>query len=222
LRNQPIDWRDSLFEEKTYNQLVLKAWRPSDNKGELILVGVVFVLLAIGGFATDVLLLNGRGLGAGTVTVLRAWTSMGFSFASAMLAFLLAGFTIFATVTKASLFQKLAKLPHPGRDINRLKFIFFTFMMDFFMMDFWHFIAFLGICFFVAFVFAERSPATNFLGWLLADYPLVRGGLIYFALGIVGAYMVILLLATKSFVWNIYQAILISIADESLNCEGDE
>ena len=128
-----------------------------------------------------------------------------------MLAFLIAGFTVFATVTDVRVFRALATLPDKnaseGETRSHLQAIFAGFMMDF-----WQFIVFLLICVVIGFLFAQGTPATALIGWLTWRYPELRSAVVHLAVGILGTYMLLLIFVTKSFVWNVYQSILIAIA----------
>jgi hypothetical protein len=106
------DWRDGLFRHSSYWQLVRSALWASARKfsgwGSVLLCAA----LSYGGFLIDKLLLGGAwASGAGAVTFVRTWAANGLAFGSAMLAFLIAGFTVFATVTDVRVFRALATLP---------------------------------------------------------------------------------------------------------------
>jgi hypothetical protein len=59
---------------------------------------------------------------------LEAWSSMGSIFASTLLGFLVAGFAIFATISKPTLFVDLAQFNYPGSRLTALEYIFFSFV----------------------------------------------------------------------------------------------
>lgn len=206
------DWRDGLFTHSSYWQLVRSALWASATK--LSIWGCVFLCagLSCGGFLIDKLLLGGAwASGAGAVGFVRTWAANGLAFGSAMLAFLIAGFTVFATVTDVRVFRALAALPDTGAPRGNARSHLQTIFAGF-MMDFWQFIVFLLMCVVLGFLFAQGTPATALLGWLTRDYPELRSALIHFAVGILGSYLLLLLVITKSFVWNVYQSVLIAIA----------
>ena len=210
MSREQSDWRKELFSERSYRELVFKAWSVNRSFFSSVVFIFIFSLVSFGGIVSDINLFGGKGLGEAIVTLVRSLCSTGLSFASSMIAFIIAGFTIFATVTKPSLFISLANIQHPDYEISRLKYVFFTFMMTF-----WHFIVFTLICSIIVFLFPQGAPATKLIGYLLSDYPLVRGVLIYMALGTVTSYMIYLVFEIKYFVWNIYQAVLLSVAFET-------
>ena len=52
----------------------------------------------------------------------------GFLLAVGILGFLIAGFSIFASITRADLFIALANIPYEETEINSLQFVFFNFI----------------------------------------------------------------------------------------------
>jgi hypothetical protein len=202
------DWRDQLFEHRSYWQLVRAVTRKSLKRSATRTV--CFLLLSIGGFAIDQELLDGQWAGGAlAVTFVRSWAVSGLEFGSAMLAFLIAGFTIFATVTDVRVFEALASIKQDD-DSSHLRAIFRNFMMDF-----WQFIVFLFICIVIGFFFGEDAPLTILLGWTLRGHPIMREILIHSCVGILALYFLMLVLTVKSFIWNVYQAIFLAIALKS-------
>jgi hypothetical protein len=126
----------------------------------------------------------------------------GFSFTLSMLGFLLAGFTVFATLGKIDLLMMMAKTPYNGQgELSYLKYTFFMFMR---VMIFY----FLGACCFavVALVgpFASRClsrVAEVTSGWVIA-------GIIFTFMGSLVFYLLSIL---QSFIFNIYHMLMTSI-----------
>ncbi|MCA2374801.1 hypothetical protein ATU3B_24550 [Agrobacterium genomosp. 3 str. CIP 111-78] len=139
-------------------------------------------------------------------TGVRVVAETGFSFTSTLLGFLISGFAIFASITKPEVFVVLAQIPHKKGDMSRLHFIFFNFLFVFI-----HYLIFLGICIIIKTVGYPRGPLSEILAVLYYEIPqhasLVTG--IIFS-GMVG-YTAFLIVLLKSFIWNMYQAILITI-----------
>lgn len=61
----------------------------------------------------------------------RGWAEIGFGFSAGILGFLIAGFTIFATVSDKSLFITMAKARHEKSGLSYLKYNFFALMYVF-------------------------------------------------------------------------------------------
>ena len=144
---------------------------------------------------------------------LRSWADTGSNFAISILGFLIAGFTIFATITKPELFVKLATTPFPKYRTDYLKYSFYAFMQVFI-----HFMMFLGLCFSVKLLGSANGPISVLVSatisplHLSADAPaiaklaLVKAGTV-----LVGSYLVYCLLLLKSFLFNTYTVTVLSV-----------
>jgi hypothetical protein len=145
------------------------------------------------------------------ILTLREWAQAGVSFAAGILGFLLAGFSIFATMTKNELFVALANIPHKKGNISRLKFIFFNFLVVFI-----HYLTFLAICLFIHLFLGQNAPLTKLIGAATQGHQLVVYRISSIGLVIVGTYFIAVLLMLKSFIWNLYQSVLLAIATEDM------
>lgn len=141
------------------------------------------------------------------------WANAGIAFSTSILGFLIAGFSIFATITKNEIFVGLAQIPYVDGDkksnISRLKFIFFNFMIAFV-----HYLAFLAACLFAAFLLTKSGPAAL----ILSDIVTNKSYQSYIQAGIAWAlatWFVYVLLLLKSFIWNLYQSILFTVTAEA-------
>lgn len=200
-----MDWQVRATKEKSLKEVYWKARRVGSTRGNLcvaVLVSAVFYLFAIidWHFCLGVLSLGVL------KTLVSQIAEIGFALTTAILGFLIAGFSIFASITRPEIFVGLAKLDHKASGLSRLQFIFFNFLLVFV-----HYLAFLAICIFLKLAFplaiavfdgiqrhteltltstwwAAVSIAALLLGWL--------------------TYLIMLL---KSFIWNIYQAVLVVI-----------
>ncbi|WP_292477931.1 hypothetical protein [Mesorhizobium sp.] len=141
----------------------------------------------------------------------RKIADLGFSYCTSILGFLITGFAIFASITKPEIFVLLAKLDHDKAKISRLHFIFFSFLFVFI-----HYIAFLLTCLFIILALGPSGPFADTLRRLASWQPrlIQYGGGALVAIG--SAWFVFLVMLLKSFIWNIYQAILLTIATASL------
>lgn len=211
------DWRDELFVHSSYGELVRASLWSSGTRRRIANSLAIFLFISVGGYSIDKLLGTGWAKGADAVIFVRGWAAIGLSFGSAMLAFLIAGFTVFATVTDVRVFKALGTLQDKSEkagDTSHLQKIFLVFMFDF-----WQFIVFLIICVILSFFFAQGAPVTSLIGWLTRDMPEIRNILIHLAVGLMGMSFIAVILITKSFIWNVYQSILISIALKSAELE---
>lgn len=205
-------WQDEMFAHHSYWGLVRDTLRTRSVWYDIGKFAVAWAILSVGGFAIDHMISEEKWAGgAQAVTLVRIWAANGVAFGSAMLAFLIAGFTIFATVTDVRVFKELAILRQNEKNVRHpqslLQVIFTGFMIDFL-----YFVGFLAFCLSVGYFFAEKAPATALVGWGIRNYPAARIVIVHVAVGLLGAYMFGLVVVTKSFIWNVYQSILIAIA----------
>ena len=142
----------------------------------------------------------------------RNWAELGFNFSIGILGFLIAGFTIFATVTKPSLFIALAKTKHSESGLSYLKYTFYVFMNVFIV-----YLMFACLCLLIK-LFANSNGLISlilnyiFQGFqdprliILSKRILVSTGLI-----VVGSWAFHLIILLQSFIFNIYITIMLSI-----------
>lgn len=137
---------------------------------------------------------------------LEAWQTLGASYGASILGFLIAGFTIFASMTKIEVFIALSLTPHPNFGISWLRFIFYSFLRVFIV----H-ITLLSAC-----VFSVLTKDIGlFVGASLSiedTSGTIRKTWTGVCIVIVGYLLLSSLLHLKTFVWNLYQSILIAIS----------
>ncbi|MBO8086985.1 MAG: hypothetical protein J7D61_13180 [Marichromatium sp.] len=189
-------FKDSdLTSEKSLWDVYKLSRRILPSKFQVSIVITVTVLLALNSFMlTDdnsVLLQD-----------VRKWAEMGFNFSITTLGFLIAGFTIFATLSKPKMM--LAMMDHINKEtgLPTLKYNFFAFMKVFIAYILFSFL-FLTIV-----LFGQKD---GFLGnaiELLPHSDCIKSILIKTFYAIVGGSFVYLLLLLKSFVYNIYAIVM--------------
>lgn len=203
-----INWRSDLFAEKSLLQVYLRANRIVGSETDKRIAFWFAALLS----ATVIL---GRALfsefnnPALSIYLARGWAELGVTLASSILGFLIAGFAIFATATKTSHLQRLAAVKRVDRDFSQLKFIYFNFLYIFV-----HYGAFLTLCIAVFVGLQAGTPiwATgDILHRCVPIFVDIGAALVCVALA---TYFVFALLLIKSFIWNLYQALLFTIAIE--------
>ena len=134
---------------------------------------------------------------------------VGFVFSLSILGFLIAGFSIFASVTKPELFITLANISYDGTEINRLQFVFFNFLNVFSV-----YLVLLALSMIVQLVFSPSSPAMLLGQHIVDGYPILGFATNAMMLLAFGVLFVEAFLKLKSFIWNLYQTVLVSIATE--------
>lgn len=208
------DWKDEIFAQKSlwevYRTSRSALPRPRINtqifRTSVAIVAAFLVSLAIDGGEnfTD----------QDAVSFLRFAAAQGTSLAIGILGFLVAGFAIFASVTRAELFITLAKIPYK-RDgvetgINRLQFVFFNFINVFTV-----YIGLLALCLSIVLLFAERSPLLVVASNTISPNSILPVLAVGSITGLLVMSLVNAILKLKSFVWNLYQTVLVTIATEA-------
>ena len=117
-----------LFAEKSLLHVYRNSGSYSENRFDLSIRVATLVILC----ATSlVLLISKPDLFPVAVKSITGWLSLGFTYATTILGFLVAGFTIFSTMTRTEVFIALARKKHDTLGVSQLKFIFFSFLRVF-------------------------------------------------------------------------------------------
>jgi hypothetical protein len=135
----------------------------------------------------------------------REIAEMGFGFATSILGFLIAGFTVFATITKEDLFKRMARIEEPKSKLSYLKYNFFAFMKVFI-----DYLCFCGLCVAIKLGAFPNGPATSALQ-LLPGNETTRLWLARVGFVLVAASLVYVLLLLKSFVFNIHHIVMTAL-----------
>ncbi|QJQ94824.1 MULTISPECIES: hypothetical protein [Halomonadaceae] len=132
----------------------------------------------------------------------RKWSEMGFEFAITTLGFLIAGFTIFATLSKPKMM--LAMMGHINKEtgLPTLKYNFFAFMKVFIA-----YIAF-SLVYLLIVLFGQQGGLVSNVVSVLPHSDCIRMILIKTSYAIIGGSFVYLLMLLKSFVFNIYAIVM--------------
>ncbi len=136
---------------------------------------------------------------------LRKWAEMGFNFGITTLGFLIAGFTIFATLSKPKMM--LAMMEHTNKEtgLRTLKYNFFAFMKVFIA-----YISFSLVYLFIVLMGQPDGVMANVIS-LLPNSSCVKSSVIKASYLIIGSSFVYLLLLLKSFIFNIYAIVMNSL-----------
>ena len=170
--------------------------------------GAVFVLL--------VLYLIYAGESAHTVAEkVRSFSEFGLNFVAAILGFLLAGFTIFFTVSKMDLFMLMAKIEHRPTKITWLKYSFFTFM-DVFIV----YISFLSLCVLIK-LFASSNGFLTVILKHIGSPEITKKIIASIGLIVIGTWLFYLVISLKSFIFNIYHIAMTAIRWEVEKKDGE-
>lgn len=137
----------------------------------------------------------------------------GFSFATSILGFLVAGFTVFVTVIRIDMFLSMARIEKKGTGESVLKYNLSAFIVTFVHYTSYVFFCLLSELFLqagglatIAFENAKTYPS------LLPWTPLAYGSCAAILLVLFGAWTAYLVLLLKSFIYNVYQVTTVSVA----------
>ena len=141
--------------------------------------------------------------------------STGFTFATSILGFLVAGFTVFVTVTRLDMFLKMAKTEKSETGESVLKYNLSAFIVTFV-----HYVCYLFACLLCELFLQPNGLASvayqNALTYpnLATFLPDVRTSVAAFLLVSFGSWTVYLVMLLKSFIYNVYQVTTTSVAYE--------
>jgi len=192
----PYDFDDSaLTSEKSLWDIYKLSRHIQPNKFQLFLTLSVMVLLGINAFVLQ----NDASV---ILSDARAWATNGFNFSITTLGFLIAGFTIFATLSKPEMMLAMMEHKNEETGLPTLKYNFFTFMNVF--------IVYI-VTSFVYLLVMLLGQSGGFMDNILALTPngeCLKIVIIKLSYMIIGTSFVYLLLLLKSFVFNIYAIVM--------------
>ncbi len=199
-------WKASLFEEKSLWDVYWKARSLGDTTTNNIMKWTIFLGVVVFTILNEWFFDHKLLSAAAMRQIVRSWSTDGVSFASQVLGFLIAGFTVFSTLTKPSLFKKLARSEYKKTHISNLKFIFFNLMLVFI-----HYLSFLSICLGIRLFLGESGPLTAILSKFLTNYERPKSLIVDVGFVVIGTWFAIILILLKSFIWNVYQSVLVCL-----------
>lgn len=161
---------------------------------------VIFVLLAMLALGVNAfMLVNNEAI---LLKDVRKWSELGFNFSITTLGFLIAGFTVFATLSNPKMM--LAMMEHTNKEtgLPTLKYNFFAFMKVF--------VAYIAISiiYLLIMILGQVDGFLSNIVNILPNGTCVKSVFIKTAYTLVGSSFVYLLLLLKSFVFNIYAIVM--------------
>ncbi|MCG7500069.1 hypothetical protein MHO82_24705 [Vibrio sp. Of7-15] len=195
-----------LTSEKSLWDIYKLSRRISSNKFNMSLITFVLILLSINSFYLE----------SDTAVILkntRDWASQGFNFSITTLGFLIAGFTIFATLSKPRMMLAMMDHTNPDTGIPTLKYNFFAFMKVF--------IAYisLAVIYLLVVLLGQKNGFISNVIELLPKSNCIKYFLINISYVFIGSSFVYLLLLLKTFVFNIYTIVMNSLRWEYFTME---
>lgn len=142
---------------------------------------------------------------ADIASFVRDSAALSFNASLAILGFLVAGFTIFATISNPNMLISMGGLRHPESGLSWLKHTFFLLIRVFI-----YYLSFSIFCFFIIFfgakgglisVLIDMSPRASNLKFLVVNFSFV----------LLVSWQFFLLVQLKSFIFNIYHSVVASL-----------
>lgn len=128
----------------------------------------------------------------------RQLSEIGLTYSITILGFLIAGFTIFATLTKPTLLLKMMDTPHEETKLTYLKYNYFVFMRVFI------FYLIISSVFLFTMLFCDTNGIVSKVLKLSPYGMIIKEGLIRISYVIFACCMTYLILLLKGFIYNIY------------------
>ncbi|MBE9176793.1 hypothetical protein IQ225_18380 [Synechocystis salina LEGE 06155] len=138
----------------------------------------------------------------------RKWSELGFNFSAGILGFLIAGFTIFASVNDKSLFITMAKTKHEKSGLSYLKYNFFTLMYVFIV-----YLGFAILCLLIQ-LLGQTSGFISIIVELIAgkdNFLETKRFLAGISIIVVGTWFFYSLMLLQSFIFNVYHMVMTAI-----------
>lgn len=200
-----VDWQDDLFEAKSFAELYRTARAHVAVRRTTVMVAAVFLIAIVPvilGFAGAWSPLSVKVI----VTGIRTVTTLGVAFATSILGFLVSGFALFFAITRSDVLVLLAGVPHQKSNISHLQFILYSFMYVFL-----HYIIYLGVTLAVSATLSPGSVLTGAAAFLRDQAPCEFRMAATLMFGVSAAWLMFILLLLKTFIWNLFQTVLIAI-----------
>lgn len=199
------DWKNEAIKEKGFGAIILSSLGTVGSKVDVALFALMLVSGTVGVVVARIEF-DQLALPWLTATIVQQWANFAATFAATILGFLISGFSVFATVTRPSVFHLLAQFRQQDRKISEFKFVFYNFLYIFA-----HYIVYLSICMVAVFAFTRESPVW-FAGHFIWQHTPILVDILTATLGVlIVSYSILSLLLLRSFLWNLYQGLLFAI-----------
>lgn len=200
--NIPRLKHESLLKEKNLWQIYRASWKIPDGKFNWA-VGIAsltfFSIYAV--FATDIKAVH---------VMLLKLAEMGFNTAVSILGFLIAGFTIFGSLTKPKLLLTMLRFNEKKSGLSYLKYNFFTLLRTFI-----YFLVFAAFQLLVVTIGQRDGPISLFVKWL-PELQSAVGPALRISLVVSTTLWTAVFLELKSFVFNVHHFVFTMIKHEAV------
>lgn len=188
----------SFTKEKSLWAIFLQARRIPTNKFNLISTICVIVASSVAVWLSPQSI-------AETVHFVRDGAVLGFNASLAILGFLVAGFTIFATISNPNMLIRMGGMRHPESGLSWLKYTFFLLIRVFI-----YYLSFAIFCFIVIFFGARNGLLSVMLNF--SAYPMeLKFALTNASFVVLVSWQYFLLVQLKSFIFNIFHSVMAAL-----------
>lgn len=198
-------WQQELFAERSFGALYAAARTHVGVKSNNLVALAIFAIAALPLLASFLGVWPPVSVAALAVGI-RLVLNLGVQFATSILGFLVSGFALFFAITRSDVLVLLAGIDHEKGNISRLQFILYSFMYVFI-----HYIVYLGVTLALSVCIAQGSVLNDTIRYWKAfsSCAFHVAEMIVFA-GL-AAWLVFILMLLKSFIWNLFQTVLVAI-----------
>lgn len=196
--NTPNFEPKELTKEKRLWDIYIASRRIPFSRFNTITTAVVFLLLLANSWFTTQPVQE-------TIELVRELSKTGLALALSTLGFLLAGFTIFATVTQPSLSLQMSEIPHPSSGLSYLKHSYFIFIRVFI-----YYLVFSIFCLLIV-IFGHKGGLVPLLASCSpysehVKFAVAKASYVFL---FTGYYFILIQL--KSFIFNIHHSVMTSL-----------
>lgn len=199
---------DDLFSEKSLFQIYRLAPSFFSNRFNVIVATGAFCSLSVFSIAHIFIVPLRDAVKLPFANTFSMWANVGASLAGTILGFLVAGFAILCTILRPETMLALHRLRNKKYGLSEFKLLFVTFVDVF--------VQFLALLFWsiTMIVFGGKQGPAAMLGSQLARvHWLIPFCLLHVIFTLWGTWFVVLILTLKSFIYNLYQSLLLSLVD---------
>jgi len=197
MTNSDFDAKD-LMKEKRLWDIYLASRRIPFSRFNTITTLMVFIVLIVNSWLTTQSISD-------TILVVREFSGTGLATSLSTLGFLLAGFTIFATISQPNLSLRMAEIINPESGLSYLKHNYFVFYRVFI-----YYLAFSIFCLFII-MFGHKGGLISLLVLYSPYSDCVKYAVIKIAYVLLFTGYYFLIMQLKSFIFNIYHAVMTSL-----------
>lgn len=190
--------RSELTEEKSLWDIYLSARRIKSSKFNTLSTALVFLLLVVSSWLTSQPIDQ-------TVELIRKSAETGLSIGLSTLGLLLAGFTVFATISQPSLSIKMSEVARQDSGLSYLKHNYFIFLRVFI-----YYLIFSLICLFIM-MFGHEEGLISLLLSLSPYESEMKFTIVKICYVILFTTYYFIIIQLKSFVFNIYHAVMTAL-----------